>query len=509
MGGLTSMVHIAIASDNIHGRSKDTATLNTVANVLKGAGHEVTVYGVGSNLVQSKMLHDSADVMIQVAGGVCLGTLVDFMSGIRRGYYHAKKGGFMYYDITRFDVPSWKAHRAWDDNFSSESSLKPYKGKTLDSIYQENKDIMTYSHGTDATKMAQDWLTKFGGGSTGGNADEGGGGSSVFDAIKEVCNDWNDDPGIEMTLNNNTLSINRCSSKDNVALTQNTINNDSVTINEYDDSTPNKIELEGTKLVLKDDVLLNKYEENKITCKTEKGTDNNLRIRDMYHLNRRGHNHSIDLKVLMNTAYNVGEWVKLELPLFNIDDYYYITKTTYDGDLFMSLSLEPFAPDRHYEKEETTTEGTGTGNANLGKICTAIQKVGGVTIKDPRSLYENFKKMKYKGYNNDLYSLDTELSMIQKGEPLNCIDFAQLYYNAFKEAGFSQEIRYVLCYIRCSRGSFGHGFCQVKENGNWVDVDPSGAAKLNRAWGQTICSGNHYTVRAYNIAWMMSDDGKT
>ncbi|RAP45801.1 MAG: hypothetical protein BZ134_00315 [Methanosphaera sp. SHI1033] len=165
------MVNIALAIDNIHGSSKDTATLNTVKSVLESAGHTVTSYGVGPNKVQNAMLRNSADVMIQIGGGICLGTLVDFMAGIRKGYYHAKKGGFMYYDITRFDVPSWKAVRAHDDHFSSQASLQPYIGKTLDSIYQQNSDIMTYSYGTDATKMAQDWLTKFGGGSVSGGAE--------------------------------------------------------------------------------------------------------------------------------------------------------------------------------------------------------------------------------------------------------------------------------------------------------------------------------------------------
>ncbi|RAP44349.1 MAG: hypothetical protein BZ136_08975 [Methanosphaera sp. rholeuAM74] len=147
-----------VAIDNIHGSSADSALLKEVCSLIQQAGHEVHNHGVGPNKIQRTMLSSSnqCDVMIQIAGGMCIGTLADFMNGIKRGFYHAKKGAIIYYTKgwTKYDVRTWKATRAHDDNFSPQSSIAPYLGKTLPEIYSANQDIlMPLAYGTTAQEL--------------------------------------------------------------------------------------------------------------------------------------------------------------------------------------------------------------------------------------------------------------------------------------------------------------------------------------------------------------------
>ena len=198
------MVSIRVATDKIGSQSSDMQVLNTFAEKLRSAGHEVTVEGRGPNKIQHVMLKKSCDVMIQVAGGKCLGTLVDFYKGIHQGYYHAKAGGFCYYKC--YD-PNWKTVKAHDDHFSRSGDLAPYLGKTLPEIYS-SMDGMYMGYGTTAEEIANTWLQAYSGTSAGTSSEGGGGGGSVLDLIKQVCSPW-DKLGCELHFDGNVMSINR------------------------------------------------------------------------------------------------------------------------------------------------------------------------------------------------------------------------------------------------------------------------------------------------------------
>lgn len=165
-------MEIAIAIDNIRGHGADSQLLADVCSKLQAAGHTVKNVGVGPNRVQHHMLSNTHEVMIQIGGGICLGTLVDFIMGIKRGYYHAKKGTFLYYTATwkTQQCDTWKATRAHDDNFSKSGDIKPYIGKTLPEIYGMHTDVLyKYGQGKTADELVQSFLT----------GSSGSGGSSV------------------------------------------------------------------------------------------------------------------------------------------------------------------------------------------------------------------------------------------------------------------------------------------------------------------------------------------
>ena len=162
--------------------------------------------------------------------------------------------------------------------------------------------------------------------------------------------------------------------------------------------------------------------------------------------------------------------------------------------------------------QKTTTAKTTTTSKTKSKtpITDIIEKVGGVKVTGRRSLYKNFLKMKYKLYYNDVYGREEALNRIQKGLELNCVDFAQLYFYACKEhEDWKDEIVLVRGVVTCKSGkSFGHIWCRVKEDGKWINVDPSAAAAHDYDYGKLICTKG-YKITNVNPDWLLSDDGKT
>lgn len=337
------MATVRVAIDRINNESSDLKVLNTFAEKLRKAGHTVTTHGRGPNKIQRTMLKSSnkCDIMIQVAGGKCLGTLVDFYKGLGK-YYHANAGGFAYYKC--WDA-SWKAKRAHDDKFSKEKDLAPYNGKTLPEIYK-SMDKMYYGYGTTAEACADTWLQSYQGntGSTGTGDSSGGGGSSILELIKQVCNDW-DKYGIEIGLDGDTGNIKKTNPASAVSLGTGNILTNSISYVDYDGGTPNSYN------GVKDNYLVERFGEVPLDFENTEsiGASHVLQVQ------KRGHGHSIDLKVIIDKNYQAGKWVKLTLPQLDIKDRpYFITKATYDEDRVWSLTLEDAPPSRYVDVQEVT-----------------------------------------------------------------------------------------------------------------------------------------------------------
>lgn len=501
-------MNIAVAIDNCYGYTSDINTLNKVAELLRAKGHNVTTYGRGPNKIQSAMYYtgkNRADVMIQIVCGRCIGTLVDFYKGTGR-YYNAPKGAFMYYKCWS---STWKAVRAHDDTFSRQSDIQPYLGKTLPEVFTIMKDKCSYGYGNNAEEMVTTWLNNFNGtgnntnntstSTTSSDSENGPTKRKLKDMYFEVIQDLNSQ-GVEMFQDGNMITIRKTRIDNYIEIHESDIFADSVTISRYDPFTPNVfVDKKGQEL--RDEFLINQVGE----IKMEVDEINNLTIP----LNQRGHGHSIDMKVISNPNCLPGRWVKLFLPTFGIEErMYYITKASYVEKGFYNITLEPGPPKRILETTTFKTSSTGTTDTlkSKGRICSAIEKVGGVPITDYKSLYENFKKFHYDFYYEDQKTLDQELNVIQSGGGLNCVDHAQLYYQAYKEAGFTNEIQIVRGVVHCIKGSYGHVWCRVKDGGTWITVDPSAAAAHNYNLGRLICSSGYVTN--INPAFAVNDDGR-
>lgn len=167
-------------------------------------------------------------------------------------------------------------------------------------------------------------------------------------------------------------------------------------------------------------------------------------------------------------------------------------------------------PDGHFgPKTCNKLQNNTTPTTKHGPITTRIEKATQTKITDYKTLYTAFKKTKYQYYNNDIYTLEQELTRLEKGKGLNCVDHAQLYMKAYKEEKYPHPIRIVRGVVTCNSGkAFGHVWCQIQVDGKWVNVDPSANAAHGYGIGKLICSRG-YKITNINPAWAVSDDGKT
>ena len=347
------MTTVAVAIDNIRTRSQDKADLQKFISAMSAKGYDVKNAGVGPNQVQQYASRHTVDVMIQIAGGLCICTLGDFMKGIRSGYYHAKKGAIVFDMVANNLNPvTWKAVVS-SDWYYSRSVCNPYLGKTLPQVYSENKDVLTkFAWGKTIDAVIKMYLD----GSEGTSDTKGGTpqGSSILELIKQVMSD-NDHLGVDMDLHGDTLSIKRTQPSSGLPLGENRIINNSVTFTDYDPQTPN------TFNSAKDKYLVDRFGEVPIEASQEVAKIDEAQVLQVA---ERGHGHSIELKCVIGADYVAGKWVQLNLPSLGITGRpYFISKYSYDEDLTPTLTLEPAPPSIYVEapaeveEEEETTEG--------------------------------------------------------------------------------------------------------------------------------------------------------
>ena len=145
------------------------------------------------------------------------------------------------------------------------------------------------------------------------------------------------------------------------------------------------------------------------------------------------------------------------------------------------------------------------------KLLQRFEKATKTTVTDYKSLYTAFGKVKYVLYYNDIYTLEQEITRIEKGQALNCTDQAQLAMQLLLDLGYTKnQVRIVRGVVTCKNGKgFGHVWLQVNVDGKgWKNYDPSAKSAHGYSMGTLICTRG-YTVTNINPAWAVSDDGKT
>ena len=373
------MANIHIGSDNITYYSEDKKRLATICDIVRKAGHEVTNAGVGDNAIQGHMENpkNKCDIMVQIAGGQCPGTFADFEWGTAvagewgrkwDGYYHARKYCFPMYtaawdDYNKYNPKTYKLPEyAWDDSFSGGGVLKPIKakiiGKTWQQISNEFERCVGFVEGRNAEELGNGFVKLLNGGKAGTNSESNGGGlgggSSILDLIKQVCSDW-DYQGVELQLNGDTFSVKRTNPKSAKNLTKSNIVNNSVSMTDYDSNTPNK---NGSA---SDKYLIDRFGEINV----DEGLEDSDK-EQILQIAQRGHNHSIDLKTVLNSDYNVGNWVSLTLDELGFEKRkYYISKASYQEEMVQQLTLEPAPPSIYVEVPEEVPEEEETTDAEL------------------------------------------------------------------------------------------------------------------------------------------------
>lgn len=346
------MASIRLAVDWIYGQASDSKLARKVVELLCNAGHDAQYVGWGPNRIQEHCRSNSCDIMIQLAGGKCFGTLGDFYYGTQiQGYYKAKGFAFLYYNCWS---ETWPCHREPRDTFSWSLDLTRWEGKTLPWTFNDMRNTLGkkayYGYGNSAEELVKTFLANLGGSSssTDGKNDQQSQGNSILDLMKQVLTDI-DPYGAELTLTGDTVNIRKTKRNDATILNDSSIINNSETNTICDNSTPNKYRnFEEPSLI--DWFGLIELSEEEVP---PYGDDDELILR----LAQRGHNKSVELKCLINPDHMEGKWVILTNKNTNTRNWpYYITKSSYEEDRIMSLTLEPGPPIRRTEVVEETVD---------------------------------------------------------------------------------------------------------------------------------------------------------
>lgn len=267
------MANYVVGSDNIDGKEK--GYIDTCASKLEAKGHTVEKLGVGPGNVQSYGLSgkSSGKIAVFIVGGSDIGTYVDFVQGISKGYYHYKYCWFVFASntattdkwITCNGLKNTPLVRAHDDNFSSGSSIAPYIGKPASKYFEANKQYINYVCGAKgctfesiAEKLAN-----------GGSGDEKGesSASTIKDAIKEVASFW--DGEVEIKVIGDTVKLRKIPGPETDHFEESIIEGvnvqlGSISVSDYHPDTINKLTVHwqgGDDIVLTDSSLIERFGE--------------------------------------------------------------------------------------------------------------------------------------------------------------------------------------------------------------------------------------------------------
>lgn len=336
-----------IGTDNIVGKTTDYNVVSKMIKVFEKEGHTCKHLGVGPNVVQSNGLSSSSKgaVGIYVVGGSDIGTYVDFRDQLKRGGYHYKFVWFAFASwtattdkwITENGLKNTGLVRAHDDNFSSQSSIAPYLGKSADYFFKQNKTIMNYVYGETPEELAKKIL---GGGSGSDEKDSGTStAASIKDSLKKAVSGW--DGEVEIRLIDDTVYVNKIPDPTGTKLILNEFENvqyDSVTVTDINPQTTNKVTLhyQDYDLTISDETLIKRFGEIPLEIEpddTVKDYDTAVAfIQRTWNKIRRDDGRQVELKIQGDMSFKVGQWARVFLPSFYIDDYMYITRMSADED---------------------------------------------------------------------------------------------------------------------------------------------------------------------------------
>lgn len=387
-----------VCADNIDG--KENTYINALCDAVKKKGHEAINGGVGPNTVQSHGLSSGASGQIGVfiVGGSDAGMYVDFRDGLKRGYYKYKMMWVVFASntattdkwITCNGLANTPLVRAWDDNYSG-SSIESV-GQTAKAYFDANSQYIKYACGKLGCTF-DDVINNFlAGGGMGSDEDGDSGASTIKEAIKEVMSAW--DGEVEAYVRDFKMYIHKIKLPEqvcNLVLSEGlNIESKSINIKDYCPNNPNKLivhwngddiiiqdnnrierfgekvkELDAVKRVLTTSATKKDSSDEETTTSTDKGYEEVPAetyeealefARLEWNRCKREDCHEIELSTAGGAEWQEGLWVRVYIPSFDIDGYYYISRVSENmspTEWRASLTLVDYPPSFGEPEEET------------------------------------------------------------------------------------------------------------------------------------------------------------
>lgn len=399
------MSEYVVSSDNIDG--KEQSYIQACISALEKKGHTAENAGVGPNTIQSYGLQSKASgkIGVFIVGGSDAGMYVDFVAGVKNGYYKYKYMWVCFASntattdkwITCNGLANTPLVRAWDDNYSG-GSIESV-GKPAKEYFDANKQYINYVCGKQGCSFEEIAERLANGGGEGDEEDGGSSASSIKEAIKEVLSFW--DGEVECVVRDNKVFIHHITDPEldcefllaeglNIVM-------DSLSITDYNPDTINFLKVHwqgGDDIIIRDESLIARFGEKPLELEAVKrivvaGGESQTDTTDdsgettganstteevpvetyeeavsfaniEWNKIRRDDGHVVECKVIGSEEYFAGAWCKVYLPSFNLDQYMYISRVsqseTSDG-WECNLSLTDYPPSLgEYQEPETGEE---------------------------------------------------------------------------------------------------------------------------------------------------------
>lgn len=347
----------------------DKECQDTVAKLLENAGHKVEKLAIHPNTFANASYKKSSKgkigVFLHAAGTYSIADL-----------YYGKTYFKYAYSAIRGDIPSQKAGR--EPGFSTlkigkdpdcTSICSKIAGLTFKQMNEKLKDKIHIVGGSTPTEIGNN-LVKAMGGNANSSSSSSDSATSIKEALRDVLSGWDGD--VECFIRNDTVYIQKISDPSTAKLSlieSKDIFYDSVTVTDVNPSTVNHLEVEYRNqiITIEDESLIKRF--GKVSSRipatgitTLKGAQSFAKTE--WAKIRRDNGHKLECKVLGNTKWKIGLWIRVYLPSFNIDDYMYLSKVSQDdsdGDWVCNLTLVDYPPSLGEPKEEENDEENSKG----------------------------------------------------------------------------------------------------------------------------------------------------
>ncbi len=336
--------------------SNDSKFQNTVAKILTKQGHTVEKLSIGptpfGSIGYKSKVKGKIGVYIMAAS---LTSVADLSSSGWQFKYT--------YFIIRGDIEGGRIKS--DDDFNSKSIHKDpegdctaaacnrWNGKTYPEINKEIKSKGMVIFGGKTGEEIANSLVKAMGGDTSDSSSKSNSASSIKEALTDVLYGW--DGEAECYVRDDTVYIHKIPSPSDAKLSLiegENIDKDSVSVTDYNPSTVNILTTQfgDYELTIKDDYLIKRFGKISSSVAMDKDIktlkDAKKFLQREWNKLKRDNGHSLELKTYGHSQWKVGEWCRVYLPSFNIDDYMYITKVSQDdsGEWNCNLTLVDYPP---------------------------------------------------------------------------------------------------------------------------------------------------------------------
>lgn len=349
-GGLyLSSIVLGCDSNGVH----DANCQNTVAKILEKAGHSVEKLRISSGAFADYSYYNKKG-----KGKIGVYLMADSITSVADAY----DGNIVFkytYFIVRGDLglPRMKTQQHFQNNPIGKdrhgdcrsASCNRLAGKTYPQMNEIIKSKCKVIFGTTPTEMGNNLVKELGGGDTASSSKNN---SSSYGSCKEALTDvlYNWDGEVECFIRDDTVYVRKIPSPSTATLSliegQN-IDLNSVNITDYNPSTVNHLSatFKDYTLSIQDDYLIKRFGKILSTVKMDKSIkkldDAKKFLQREWNKLKRDNGHSLECKTFGHTQWKTGEWCRVYLPSFNIDDYMYITKVSQDdsGDSEWSCNL--------------------------------------------------------------------------------------------------------------------------------------------------------------------------